>query len=89
MGRAMIQKATVFGERERQIIRERVLACLERVRQQGKRLGRPKRGIAEGRERHQDASERREWHIEGGRDGRLWEWYGAAGKREMAQGKLA
>ena len=38
----MIQMASVFGEQERQIIRSRVLAGLDRVRQQGKRLGRPK-----------------------------------------------
>ena len=42
MGRAMIQMASVFGEQERSILRARVLAGLERVRQQGKRLGRPK-----------------------------------------------
>src|SRR4051812_43439878 len=42
MGRAMIQMASVFGEQERSIIRERVLAGLDRVRQQGKTLGRPK-----------------------------------------------
>ena len=42
MGRAMIQMASVFGEHERQIIRERVLAGLDRVRQQGKKLGRAK-----------------------------------------------
>ena len=42
MGRAMIQMASVFGEQERQIIRSRVLAGLDRVRQQGKKLGRPK-----------------------------------------------
>ena len=41
MGRAMIQMASVFGEQERQIIRSRVLAGLDRVRQQGKKLGRP------------------------------------------------
>ena len=39
MGRAMIQMASVFGEQERQIIRGRVLAGLDRVRQQGKKLG--------------------------------------------------
>ena len=38
----MIQMASVFGEQERQIIRSRVLAGLDRVRQQGKKLGRPK-----------------------------------------------
>jgi DNA invertase Pin-like site-specific DNA recombinase len=41
-GRAMIQMASVFGEQERLIIRSRVLAGLDRVRQQGKKLGRPK-----------------------------------------------
>ena len=42
MGRAMIQMASVFGEQERQILRSRVIAGLDRCRQQGKRLGRPK-----------------------------------------------
>jgi DNA invertase Pin-like site-specific DNA recombinase len=42
MGRAMLQMASVFGEQERQIIRNRVIAGLDRVRQQGKRLGRAK-----------------------------------------------
>src|ERR1700733_1161313 len=42
MGRAMIQMASVFGEQEKSIIRRRVLAGLDRVRQQGKKLGRPK-----------------------------------------------
>ena len=42
MGRAMIQMASVFGEQERSMLRSRVLAGLERVRQQGRRLGRPK-----------------------------------------------
>jgi DNA invertase Pin-like site-specific DNA recombinase len=42
MGRAMIQMASVFGEQERSMLRSRVLAGLERVRAQGKRLGRPK-----------------------------------------------
>ena len=42
IGRAMIQMASVFGEQERSILRERVLAGLERVRAQGKTLGRPK-----------------------------------------------
>jgi DNA invertase Pin-like site-specific DNA recombinase len=42
MGRAMIRMASVFGEQERSIIRSRVLAGLDRVRQQGKKLGRPK-----------------------------------------------
>jgi DNA invertase Pin-like site-specific DNA recombinase len=38
----MIQLASVFGEQERSIIRSRVLAGLDRVRQQGKKLGSPK-----------------------------------------------
>jgi DNA invertase Pin-like site-specific DNA recombinase len=38
----MIQMASVFGEQERSILRNRVIAGLERVRQQGKKLGRPK-----------------------------------------------
>jgi DNA invertase Pin-like site-specific DNA recombinase len=41
MGRAMIQMASVFGEQERQMIRSRVVAGLNRVREQGKKLGRP------------------------------------------------
>jgi DNA invertase Pin-like site-specific DNA recombinase len=41
MGRAMIQMASVFGEQERHIIRSRVVAGLNRVREQGKKLGRP------------------------------------------------
>ena len=42
MGRAMIQMASVFGEQEREIIRARVNAGLDRVRAQGMKLGRPK-----------------------------------------------
>jgi DNA invertase Pin-like site-specific DNA recombinase len=42
MGRAMIQMASVFGEQERSMLRARVLAGLDRVRQQAKKLGRPK-----------------------------------------------
>jgi DNA invertase Pin-like site-specific DNA recombinase len=43
MGRAMIQMASVFGEQERQILRSRIVAGLDRIRQQGgKKLGRPK-----------------------------------------------
>jgi DNA invertase Pin-like site-specific DNA recombinase len=41
-GRAMIQMASVFSEQERQIIRSRVNAGLDRVRAQGKKRGRPK-----------------------------------------------
>jgi DNA invertase Pin-like site-specific DNA recombinase len=42
MGRAMFQMASVFGDQERSIIRSRVMAGPDRVRQQGKKLGRPK-----------------------------------------------
>lgn len=41
-GRAMVQMAAVFGEFERSILRERVMAGLSRARQQGKQLGRPR-----------------------------------------------
>jgi DNA invertase Pin-like site-specific DNA recombinase len=44
IGRAMLQMASVFGEQERQVIRSRVMAGLDRVRQQNKKLGRPKVG---------------------------------------------
>ena len=37
----MIQMACVFGELEREMIRARVLAGLNRVREQGGKLGRP------------------------------------------------
>jgi DNA invertase Pin-like site-specific DNA recombinase len=38
----MIQMASVFSEQEREMIRSRVLAGLDRVRAEGKKLGRPK-----------------------------------------------
>ena len=63
MGRAMNQMASVFGEQERQIIRSRVLAGLDRVRQQGK-------SVADDRGRHQEASERRPRYPQGGYAGR-------------------
>ena len=65
----MIQMASVFGEQERQIIRSRVLAGLDRVRQQGKKLGRPKVS-PKNRGRHQEASERRPRYPHGGYAGR-------------------
>jgi DNA invertase Pin-like site-specific DNA recombinase len=34
--------ASVFGEQERSMLRDRVMAGLDRVRQQGNKLGRPK-----------------------------------------------
>ena len=40
-GTAMIQMACVFGELEREMIRARVVAGLNRVREQGGKLGRP------------------------------------------------
>jgi len=44
-GKAMIQMACVFGELEREMIRARVRAGLNRVREQGlKKLGRPQVG---------------------------------------------
>ena len=41
-GKAMLQMAAVFAELERGMIRERVIAGLNRARAQGKALGRPK-----------------------------------------------
>jgi DNA invertase Pin-like site-specific DNA recombinase len=41
-GKAMFQMAGVFAEFERSMIQERVRAGLERAREQGKALGRPK-----------------------------------------------
>ena len=48
----MIQMASVFGEQERSIIRSRVMAGLDRVRQQGKTLGRPVATTFGGRSSH-------------------------------------
>ena len=45
-GRAMMQMATVFAELERSMIRSRVMAGLDRVRGEGKMLGRPQVGRA-------------------------------------------
>ena len=41
-GRAMLQMAAVFAELERGMIRERVLAGLDRAKKAGKTLGRPR-----------------------------------------------
>lgn len=41
MGRAMLTIISAFAQLERDIIRERTIAGLERVRAQGKKLGRP------------------------------------------------
>ena len=41
-GKAMLQMAAVFAELERGMIRERVMAGLERAKAQGVTLGRPK-----------------------------------------------
>ena len=43
-GKAMLQMAAVFAELERGMIRERVLAGLQRARKAGRRLGRPSVG---------------------------------------------
>ncbi len=43
-GRAMLQMAAVFGELEREMIRERVIAGLSRAKAQGRKLGRPAAG---------------------------------------------
>lgn len=44
-GKAMMQMASVFGELEREMIRARVVAGLNRIREQGiKKLGRPRVG---------------------------------------------
>jgi len=42
MGRAMLTILSAFSQLERDIIRERTLAGLDRARAQGKKLGRPK-----------------------------------------------
>ena len=42
MGRAMAQLAMVFAQLERDLIRERTMAGLDRARAWGKKLGRPK-----------------------------------------------
>ena len=68
MGRAMIQMASVFGEQEREIIRSRVNAGLDRVRAARQEAG-PPQGVAEDRGRHQEASERRRRHPQGGSAG--------------------
>lgn len=41
-GRAMFQMCGVFGELEKSVIRERVVAGLDRARAEGKKLGRPR-----------------------------------------------
>jgi DNA invertase Pin-like site-specific DNA recombinase len=43
-GKAMLQMAVVFAELERSMIRQRVIAGLDRVRKEGRSLGRPKIG---------------------------------------------
>jgi DNA invertase Pin-like site-specific DNA recombinase len=40
-GRAMLNMASVFAELERDLIRDRVMAGLARVKAEGKQLGRP------------------------------------------------
>ncbi len=50
MGRAMLTIISAFAQLERDIIRERTIAGLERAKAQGKKLGRPrkKRGYVKG-----------------------------------------
>ena len=52
MGRAMLTIISAFAQLERDIIRERTIAGLDRARAQGKTLGRPrkKRGYVKARE---------------------------------------
>ena len=45
MGRAMFTLCAVVSELEREIIRERVQAGVDRARRQGKQLGRPRRDL--------------------------------------------
>jgi putative DNA-invertase from lambdoid prophage Rac len=45
MGRAMFTLCAVISELEREIIRERVQAGIDRARRQGKQLGRPQRKL--------------------------------------------
>ena len=75
----MIQMASIFGEQERQIIRTRVPAGLDRVRQHGKKLGRPKVSpkVEDAIRRN---SECRARHTQGGGAGRGWQWHRAAGE---------
>lgn len=44
-GRLMIQIMGAFAEFEREMIRERTIAGLERARRQGKKLGRPRKAL--------------------------------------------
>jgi len=48
-GKLMLQILGAFAEFERDIIRERTLAGLERARKQGKRLGRPPKEVKNGK----------------------------------------
>ena len=54
MGRAMLTIISAFAQLERDIIRERTMAGLDRARAQGKTLGRPrkKRGYVKGRDNY-------------------------------------
>jgi DNA invertase Pin-like site-specific DNA recombinase len=63
-GKAMLHMAAVFAELERGMIRDRVMAGLERARAQGVTLGRP-RGGPEGGERHPHPPGPRRRHPEG------------------------
>ena len=54
--------ASVFGEQEREIIRARVNAGLDRVRAQGMKLGRPE-GTRQGRGSHSGTVQRVKWSL--------------------------
>ena len=84
MGRAMIQMTSVFGEQERQIIRSWVVAGLNRVREQGKKLGRPPHW-RQGRGRHPPAAWCRSRHPQGGAD--RWCWVGNRSAGEAGDGQ--
>ena len=77
-GKAMLQMAAVFAELERGMVRERVIAGLNRARAQGKALGRPKVN-GQGRDRHQGAPDRRRRYAEDRQDARDRRQHGSAG----------
>ena len=88
MGRAMIQMASVFGEQERSMLRSQSPRRPGSCPPAGQEA-RPPQGVTQGRERHQDASERREGHTEGGGAGRRRERHGAAGEEGDGWRQLA
>jgi DNA invertase Pin-like site-specific DNA recombinase len=85
-GKAMFGMSAVFAELERSLIRERVLAGLERARRQGKRLGRP-RNQPEGRGGHPRPPEGWASGQEGGQGPRRGERHSVA--RQAGDGALS